>query len=272
MAAPCLNHVGGEAAEVKRKRKEKGRCIRTAAYLLSITPARSRLIEQEMRAGPRHANRAPGADGPLQRAQTRGCAGTHAAHGAIVRPSAMAVFVKEEEQVHHLLRSGFRRNFHLQLRFRTNVHPSAPRVKAHMSLSARPPPGRASMGRLRHLPAPRGLENCPRKATSSDTLPPPPPLSIRLCSPPRPRLSRRAQRAPRQRLDPPQHGPEKPPRQVTLRQQEPVVPRVLDQPAARLHPSLLQAGQPPVAHAQRQRMIAGGLEVTVVGALFSCWP
>jgi hypothetical protein len=38
----------------------------------------------------------------------------------------------------------------------------------------------------------------------------------------------------RQRPDPPEHRPEQPPRQVTLRQQEPVVAGVLDKPA---HPS-----------------------------------
>jgi len=41
---------------------------------------------------------------------------------------------------------------------------------------------------------------------------------------------------------PPHHGPEKPARQVTLRQQEPAIARVLNQPAAGLHQQLLQAG------------------------------
>ena len=60
-----------------------------------------------------------------------------------------------------------------------------------------------------------------------------------------PRLSRRRC----ERLAAPHHGPEKPPREVTLRQQEPVIACVLHQPSARLHQSLLQAGHRPVAHA-----------------------
>lgn len=40
------------------------------------------------------------------------------------------------------------------------------RVKPHMSFSARQTPARAGMGSVCHLPAPRGLESCPREATS----------------------------------------------------------------------------------------------------------
>src|ERR1019366_595167 len=48
------------------------------------------------------------------------------------------------------------------------------------------------------------------------------------------------------------HAPEQPPGQVALRQHQPVVPRVLDQPAAGLHQPLLQAGQGPTFDLLRQ--------------------
>jgi hypothetical protein len=64
-----------------------------------------------------------------------------------------------------------------------------------------------------------------------------------VCPRPRPRPSRRE----RKPFDPPQDRPEKPPRQMTLRQQEPVIPRVLHQPAARLDHPLLQAAHRPRA-------------------------
>ena len=51
-------------------------------------------------------------------------------------------------------------------------------------------------------------------------------------------LSRRR----RQRRDLPQHAGEQPPRQMALRQQQPVVPGMLDEPSAGLHQPLLQAG------------------------------
>ena len=44
----------------------------------------------------------------------------------------------------------------------------------------------------------------------------------------------------RQRIDPPDHAPEQPPCEMALRQHQPVVPGVLDQPAARLHQPMLQ--------------------------------
>jgi hypothetical protein len=46
-----------------------------------------------------------------------------------------------------------------------------------------------------------------------------------------------------QRPDPLEHRPEQPPRQMALRQQEPVVPGVLDQPSTRFDEALLEAGQ-----------------------------
>ena len=89
-----------------------------------------------------------------------------------------------------------------------------------------------------------GARKLPSGADLLRHLKPPPPLSIPCGSPARPRLSHRQC----QRLDAPHHGHEKPPREVTLRQQEPVIARVLHQPSARLHQSLLQARQRPVAH------------------------
>ena len=50
----------------------------------------------------------------------------------------------------------------------------------------------------------------------------------------------------RQRIDAPDHAHEQPPREMALGQHQPVVPRMLDQPAASLHQPLLQAGQRPV--------------------------
>ena len=47
----------------------------------------------------------------------------------------------------------------------------------------------------------------------------------------------------RQRPDPPQHVAEQPPGQMSFRQQEPVVPRVLHEPSAGFHQPVLQARQ-----------------------------
>ena len=47
----------------------------------------------------------------------------------------------------------------------------------------------------------------------------------------------------RQRPDPPQHLAEKPPVQMTFRQQEPVVPGMLHQPASSFHQPLLETGE-----------------------------
>ena len=52
--------------------------------------------------------------------------------------------------------------------------------------------------------------------------------------------------------NPSHHRPEQPPRQMAFRQQQPVVPRVLHQPAAGLHQPLLQTGQRPVVDSLRQ--------------------
>src|ERR1039458_9093493 len=51
----------------------------------------------------------------------------------------------------------------------------------------------------------------------------------------------------RQRTDPPYHARKQLPGQMALGQQQPVIPGVLDQSATRLHQSLLQARQRPVA-------------------------
>jgi hypothetical protein len=48
-----------------------------------------------------------------------------------------------------------------------------------------------------------------------------------------------------QRPDPLEHRPEQPPRQMALRQQEPVVAGVLDQPPTRLDEALLETGERP---------------------------
>src|ERR1019366_1130276 len=51
---------------------------------------------------------------------------------------------------------------------------------------------------------------------------------------------------------PPQHASKEPARQMTLRQQQPVVARVLDQTSAGFHQALLQAGQRPGGDPRRQ--------------------
>lgn len=56
----------------------------------------------------------------------------------------------------------------------------------------------------------------------------------------------------RRRPDPPEHRPEQPPREMALRQQEPVVADVLDQPPTRLDEALLKAGERPAVNALRQ--------------------
>ena len=72
---------------------------------------------------------------------------------------------------------------------------------------------------------------------------------------PRLRCTRRASAGwDRQRTDPPEHASEKVSGQIALRQEKPIVPRVLDQSATGFHESLLQAGKRPVVdlHAQPQ--------------------
>ena len=56
----------------------------------------------------------------------------------------------------------------------------------------------------------------------------------------------------RQRPDPSQHVAEQPPVQIPLGQQQPVIPRVLDQPTAGLHQPVLQARQRPTLDPVRQ--------------------
>jgi hypothetical protein len=56
----------------------------------------------------------------------------------------------------------------------------------------------------------------------------------------------------RQRRNPLQHAPKQTPVQMSLGQQQPVVPGVLDQSPTRFAQPLLQARQGPVADAQRQ--------------------
>ena len=46
--------------------------------------------------------------------------------------------------------------------------------------------------------------------------------------------------------------PQQPPREVTLRQQQPVIAGVLDQASARFHQTLLQARERPVVDSLRQ--------------------
>ena len=70
-----------------------------------------------------------------------------------------------------------------------------------------------------------------------------------VCFPLRPRLPRRE----RQCSGPPHHCPEEPPRQMTLRQQQPVVASMLNQPTSGLHQALLHAGQRPVVKPLGQR-------------------
>ena len=56
----------------------------------------------------------------------------------------------------------------------------------------------------------------------------------------------------RQRPDPSQHVAEQPPVQIPLGQQQPVMPRVLDQPTSGLHQPVLQARQRPTLDPVRQ--------------------
>ena len=56
----------------------------------------------------------------------------------------------------------------------------------------------------------------------------------------------------RQRPDPPQHVAEQPPGQMPFRQQEPVVPGVLHQPAPGLHQPLLETRERPALDPRRQ--------------------
>ena len=56
----------------------------------------------------------------------------------------------------------------------------------------------------------------------------------------------------RQRPDPPQHVAEQPPGQMPFRQQEPVVPGVLHQPAAGFHQPLLETRERPAFDPRRQ--------------------
>ena len=56
----------------------------------------------------------------------------------------------------------------------------------------------------------------------------------------------------RQRPDPPQHVAEQPPGQMPFRQQEPVVPGVLHQPAAGFHQPLLETRERPALDPRRQ--------------------
>src|SRR5450759_5552137 len=65
---------------------------------------------------------------------------------------------------------------------------------------------------------------------------------------PQPRLSRRK----RQSIDPPQHTGKQPPRQMTLRQQQPIIAGMFHQPAARLHQPLLEPRQRPAPDPLRQ--------------------
>ena len=56
---------------------------------------------------------------------------------------------------------------------------------------------------------------------------------------PKPELPRRHW----QPSNPPYHDPEQTPRQMTLRQEQPIIAGMFNQPPARLHQPLLQAGQ-----------------------------
>ena len=55
-----------------------------------------------------------------------------------------------------------------------------------------------------------------------------------------------------QRPDPPQHVAEQPPGQMTFRQEEPVVPCVLHQPASGFHQPLLETRERPALDSRRQ--------------------
>jgi len=131
-----------------------------------------------------------------------------------------------------------------------SAYPRTPRVNRLSTISA---PGSPAVPAWVHSAAYRGLERrkLPLPEASGHT-----PLPLSRCSPSLPPFKLRLSGWHRQRRGalwaPPHHRPEKPPRQVTLRQQQPVVACVLEQPAARLHQSLLQAGQRPVADPQRQ--------------------
>ena len=105
----------------------------------------------------------------------------------------------------------------------------------------------ARMGRSCHLPALRCRKLRPRRRP----LETPHPLRRVFESSLLPSAS--LPRRERQRLDPPRHCPEEPPRQMSLRQQQPVIRGVLGQPAARLHQPLLQTRQRPVVNPLRQR-------------------
>src|SRR5271165_6873274 len=56
-----------------------------------------------------------------------------------------------------------------------------------------------------------------------------------------------------QHRDPPHHTPKEPPRQMALRQQQPVIAGVFHQASTGLHQPLLQAGQRPVLDSLGQR-------------------
>jgi hypothetical protein len=58
-----------------------------------------------------------------------------------------------------------------------------------------------------------------------------------------------------QRRDPSQHAPKRPPREVTLRQQQPIITGVLDQTSAYFHQPMLQARQGPSANSLRQHEV-----------------
>jgi len=73
------------------------------------------------------------------------------------------------------------------------------------------------------------------------------PLILRVASYSGSRLRPRLPRRHRQGGDPSYHRPEEPPGRMALGQQQPVMPGVLDQSAARLHHSLWQARQRPLA-------------------------
>ena len=110
----------------------------------------------------------------------------------------------------------------------SNIHSIPTRINPTARLSAPRGFRIACMDRSCRLPAPRTPKTAPAASDSSDSSPPSVALSTQVCSRPTPRLARREP----ERCDPPHHRPEKPPRQMTLRQQQPVVARVLDQPAA----------------------------------------
>ena len=55
-----------------------------------------------------------------------------------------------------------------------------------------------------------------------------------------------------ERRDPSQRAPKEPPRQMALREEQPIVPGALDQTSAYFHQPLLQAGERPVVDSRRQ--------------------